>query len=321
MDLTERTPITTFDQIVDAVHSFPVRRIAVAVAQDPAVLAAAVQAQQGAVAEYLLVGDRDAIQRVADDAELQIEPTSIVHQPDPVGAAEAAVRAVSSGQADILMKGYIHTDDLLRAVLNKEFGLRTRAIMSHVFLWETLKRGRLTLVTDGAMNIAPSLERKADIILNAVHLANILGIPRPRVALLGAVEVVNPAMPATVDAAAIASMSQRRQFSAPCVIDGPFALDNAINVEAARHKKLDGPVAGEADILVVPDIEAGNMLAKAFSFLGCGHSAGVVVGASHPIVLTSRADSAAAKFYSIATAVLMTNFQRELRLKIGKVHY
>ncbi len=321
MDPKERTPITTFGQIVEAVHSFPTRRVAVAVAQDRAVLDAVVKAKQGGVADYLLVGDRDAIRRVADEAELSIDETAIVHEPDSVLAAEQAVRTVSSGQADIVMKGYIHTDDLLRAVLNKQFGLRTRAIMSHVFLWETLHRGRITLVTDGAMNIAPSLERKADIILNAVHLADILGVTTPRVALLGAVEVVNPSMPATVDAAAIASMSQRRQFSVPCVIDGPFALDNAINPEAARHKKLAGPVAGEADILVVPDIEAGNMLAKSFSFLGFGNSAGVVVGAKSPIVLTSRADSAAAKFYSIATAVLMTNFERELRLKIGKVHY
>ncbi len=313
--------ITTFEGVVERISEFPVRRLAVAVAQDAAVLEAVAEAKRRNVADATLVGDAAAIERAAAEVGLELDPATVLHEPDPLRAAALAVDLVRSGQADILMKGYIHSDDFLRAALDKEKGLRTKAIMSHVFLWETRGWDRITFVTDGAMNIAPSLERKADIILNAVHLARMFGVQEPKVALLAAVEVVNPAMPATVEAAALQSMALRRQFSVPCLIDGPFAFDNAVSPEAARHKKLTGPVAGQADVLVVPDIEAGNLLAKTFAFLGCGDTAGVVVGASSPIVLTSRADSAKAKFYSVAVAVLMTNFERELRLKIGQVHY
>ena len=176
------------------------------------------------------------------------------------------------------------------------------------------------MVTDGAMNIAPDLVTKADIIMNAVYLAHLLGNPDPKVGVLAAIELLNPKMPATLDAAALSTMAQRSQFPR-CTVDGPFAMDNAISAQAAEIKGIPGEVAGQCDILVVPNIEAGNILTKTFSFLCRGRSAGVLVGATAPVVLTSRADSAEAKLLSIATAVLMAGLQRDNRLKIGRVHF
>jgi phosphate butyryltransferase len=317
----ERRRIVSFDQILETIMDFPIKRVAVAVAQDSTVLEAVIEAREKEVAEYVLVGNKDEILRIADEMKKEVRSDAIINVTDPLAAAAEAVRQVHDGYADVLMKGYIHTDDFLRAVLDRETGLRTRAVMSHVFIWESLSFRRLIFVTDGAMNIAPTIDLKADIIINAVHLARMFGLEKPKVAILAAVEVVNPNMPATVEAAALAGMSYRGQFSVPCLIDGPFALDNAINAEAAAHKKIGGYVAGKADILVVPSIEAGNMLAKSFAFLGCGDTVGVLIGAKRPVVLTSRADSPRSKFFSIATAVLMSGFERDLRLKIGKVHY
>jgi phosphate butyryltransferase len=317
----ERPRIRTLDGILETIEDFPVRRVAVACAEDAAVLEAAATAREKDVAEYILVGDREQIEAKADEAGVEIERARIENQPDPLKAAALAVKLAREGEADIVMKGYIHTDDFLRAILDRENGLRTGSVMSHVFVMESKLQNRLIFMSDAAMNILPNLETKADIILNAVHLASMFGLDCPRVGVLAAVEVVNPAMPATVEAATLAKMSQRRQFSTPCVIDGPFGLDNAINEFAARHKKVEGPVAGQADVLIVPDIEAGNILAKSFVFMAGGDVAGVLVGAKRPVVVTSRADNARSKLFSIATAVLMTNFEREVRLKIGKVHF
>ncbi|MEI7435868.1 MAG: bifunctional enoyl-CoA hydratase/phosphate acetyltransferase, partial [bacterium] len=232
-----------------------------------------------------------------------------------------AVKMVSEGKADILMKGYIHSDDYLRAVLNKDWGLRAGPTMSHVFIWEALRYGRLIFVTDGAMNVAPDLVTQANIIMNAVYLAHVFGVVEPKVALLAAVEMVNPSMPATVNAACLAKMNDRCQYSESFKIDGPLALDNALSPESAAHKKISGPVAGHADILIVPDIESGNMLAKSFVYLTGGDMAGILVGAKAPVVLTSRSDSSRSKLFSIAAAVLMSGAARNLWLKIGKVHY
>jgi len=192
--------------------------------------------------------------------------------------------------------------------------------MSHTFLLEVPHLNKLLLVTDGAMNIAPDLVTKAAIIMNAVYLAHLLGNPRPKVGVLAAVELVNPNMPATLDAAALSTMELRGQFP-NCIVDGPFAMDNAISVEAAQIKGIPGEVAGQCDILLVPSIEAGNILVKTFSFLSGGRTAGVLTGATAPVVLTSRADDPEAKMLSIATAVLMAGLQRDSRLKIGKVHF
>jgi len=231
------------------------------------------------------------------------------------------VRLVSSEKADILMKGYVHTDDFLRGILNKEWGLRTGSIMSHVYVAEIREQDKLVFITDAAMNIAPTLEQKAAILLNVVHLADIFGIEDPKVAVMAAVELVNPAMPATVEAASLAKMADRRQYVPACTVDGPFALDNAVSARAARHKKIGGPVAGQADILLVPNIEAGNMLAKSLVYFGGHRLVGLLIGAKAPVVLTSRADTAESKLLSIAAAVLNVNVKRALKLKVGKVHY
>lgn len=310
----------TLDDIVEAVRDRPMKSVAVAVAEHESVLGAVKGAAEWEIAEAVLVGNAEQIAREAEKVELDLDTVSVIDEGNDLRAAAIATDLVSTGRADILMKGQIHTDDLLRAVLDKESGLRAGHVMSHVFILETTHLDRLTMVTDGAMNIAPDLVTKADIILNAVYLAQLLGIDEPRVGVLAATEVVNPKMQATLDAAVLTTMSRRRQFPT-CVIDGPLALDNAVSELAARIKSIEGPVAGNCDILLVPDIEAGNMLAKSFVYLASGRVAGVLVGASAPVVLTSRADTAESKLYSIATAMLMADLRRTSRLKIGKVHF
>lgn len=312
--------ITRLDEIVDAVRERPVRTVAVAAAEHETVLEAVREAQEQGIAEAVLVGNRDRIAAEAEKAGLDLDDVAVVDAPGDLAAAARATELVSSGQADILMKGHLHTDDFLRAILDKQHGLRSGHVMSHVFIMQTRHLDRLTLVTDGAMNIAPDLVRKADIILNAVYLARLLGVAEPNVGVIAATEVVNPAMQATVDAAVLSKMSDRRQFPA-CCIDGPFALDNALSEVAAGIKGIAGPVAGNCDILLMPDIEAGNLLAKSFVYLAEGLVAGVLVGASVPVVLTSRADCARSKLYSIATAMLMADLRRTSRVKIGKVHF
>jgi len=310
--------ITSFAEVLDAVRRQPRRRLALASAVSSNSLQAAVRARDLGIADLLLAGRREEIERLAAENSLDLTGAEICDAANELEAARAAVLAVREGRADLLMKGLIHTDDFLRALLDKERGLRTGCIMSHVFLLEL--PDRLLMVTDGAMNIAPDLVTKAAIIMNAVYLANCLGNDNPKVGVLAAVELVNPKMPATLDAAALATMERRGQFPT-CEVDGPFALDNAVSVEAARLKKIPGEIAGRCDILLVPDIEAGNILAKSYSFLAGGRVAGVLVGAAAPVVLTSRADNDEAQLHSIAVAVLMANMQRTGRLKVGRVHY
>ena len=309
------------DSLLKLVAGQPSRRLAVAVAQDHTVLEAVREAEARDLVQAVLVGDKQEILAAAEKADYQAREADIVHEPDPVKAALEAVSLASSGEADIVMKGYIHTDDFLRAVLHRERGLRTGSIISHVFIVEVRALDRLLFIADGAMNIAPDLEQKAAILLNTVHLASIFGVMRPKVAILTAVELVNPLMPATIDAAALAQMCRRRQLSTVCAVDGPLALDNAISELAAAHKKISGPVAGKADVLLVPSIEAGNILVKTLAHLGGCRLAGLLVGSRVPVVLTSRADSAECKLLSIAAAVFTVNVERTLWLKIGKVHY
>jgi phosphate butyryltransferase len=310
-----------FDELLAEVDPHPLRTVAVAVAEDPTLIEAAVEAEKRNIADVILVGDAGRIREAAESAGASLEDVRIVDRSDPLQAVAAAVHLVTSGEAHILMKGYVHTDDFLRGVLDKQDGLRTGSIMSHVYIAEIREKDKLLFVTDSAMNIAPDLDRKADILLNAVYLANLFGVTDPKVAALAAVELVNPAMPATVDASVLAKMADRRQYVPACTVDGPFALDNAVSPRAARHKRLGGPVAGEADILLVPTIECGNMLAKSLVYFGGHRIIGLLVGAGAPVVLTSRADLAEAKLLSMAGAVLMVDRKRELRLKIGKVHY
>jgi len=312
--------LTTLDQVLEAVRDNPRQTVAVAAAASGSALEAVRDARERDLADALLIGDQGKIETLAAEVGLDLAGMQVVHAPDDLTAARVACRAVHEGRAHILMKGQVHTDDFLRAVLDREAGLRTDTIMSHVFVLETTARGKLTLVTDGAMNIAPDLEGKAEIILNAVYLANALGISDPKVGVLAATEQVNPKMQATLDAAALHAMEHRNQFPT-CQVDGPLALDNAVSAEAARIKGIPGDVAGDCDILLCPDIESGNILAKAFSFLAGGRVAGVLVGAAAPVVLTSRADNAEAKLYSIGMAVLMAGMERTGRLKVGKVHF
>ncbi|MHC4789476.1 MAG: bifunctional enoyl-CoA hydratase/phosphate acetyltransferase, partial [Planctomycetota bacterium] len=293
-----------FDALLKLVEKHPVRKVAVAVAQDPTVIQAVAAAKERDIAESVLVGDEREIREAAESAGISLEGTPVVDRSDPIQALAEAARMVSSGEADILMKGYVHTDDFLRAVLDKECGLRTGSTMSHVYIVEMRDEDKLVLVTDGAMNIAPNLEQKAAILLNAVYLASIFGVMKPKVAVLAAVELVNPAMPATVDAAVLAKMADRNQYVPGCTVDGPFALDNAVSPRAAAHKKIGGPVAGVADILLVPSIEAGNMLAKSLVYFSGQRLVGLLVGAKAPVVLTSRADTKESKMLSIAGAVL-----------------
>jgi len=312
--------ITKFEQVFDRIKSHPKKQVAVAVAHDPTVIDAVIMADELDITDYILVGDEKKIIELSNDAGFEIMKNKIYNEPNNIKAVNMAVELVKSNKADILMKGFVNTDDFLRGVLNRETGLRTGKIMSHVYVLESSALKRMLFITDGSVNILPDLETKCSIILNSIYLANIFEIEDPKVAITTAIELANPKMPSTIDAAVLAKMSQRGQFSGK-IIDGPLALDNAISPWAAEHKGIGGPVAGQADIIVVPSIEAGNILCKAHVYLTGGNLAGVVMGASAPIVLTSRADTSQSKLNSIATAVLMANIERTLSIKFGKVHY
>lgn len=301
--LPEKT-LKSFEDIVNDVKGKPPKRVAVAAAQDEAVLEAVRAACEQQLAEFTLVGDIDKIKTIAAKLDVNLNEVTLVHEPDERMAAYRAVTLVSGGQADVLMKGLINTADLLRAVLDKDVGLRTGRVLSHTAVFELPDFGRLLMVTDGGMNIAPTLQQKADIIQNSVLLAQVLGINPAKVAVLAAVEVINPDMPPTLEAAALTQMANRGQIRG-AIVDGPLALDNAICPEAAQHKGITSPVAGVADILVTPDIEAGNILGKSMVYMAKGKIAGLVLGAAKPVIVTSRADSFEAKIMSIALGALL----------------
>ena len=257
-----------------------------------------------------LVGPAGRIAAVAEECRLDISRCSIVDARHSQEAAEKAVALVRSGEAEILMKGSLHTDELLGAVVKRDTGLRTARRLSHCFVMDVPGHPDVLVITDAAVNIAPTLEDKVDIVQNAVDMVHALGQDDVRVAILSAMETVSSKVPSTIDAAALCKMADRKQITG-ALVDGPLALDNAISLEAAGIKQLDSPVAGRANVLVVPDLEAGNMLAKSLSFLAGADSAGIVLGAKVPIVLTSRADSVAARLASCAVAVLLANARRE----------
>ena len=312
--------INNFKQVRERIKDYPLKKLAVASGTDLATLQAVCMARDEEIAESVLVGDENLIKTNAESAELDLTGIEIIDVKDPVPAARRAVEEVSSGKAHVFMKGYIHSDDFLRTVLDKEIGLRTQNILNHVFILEAQHLGRLIFLTDGAMNVKPDLEQKARIISNSIALAQTFDIERPRVAVLSAVEVVTPKIESTMEAAALAKMSDRRQFHGG-VVDGPFALDNAINPEAAKYKKIEGEVAGNADILLVPDIVTGNSMAKSFVHMTGGISAGLVYGAKAPVVLPSRSDPMESKLMGIACAVYVAGAHHEKRVKIGKVHF
>ncbi|TCO71798.1 phosphate butyryltransferase [Marinisporobacter balticus] len=280
------------------------KTIAVAVAEDLDVLLAVSKAQKLRIADAILVGDQDKIEKIAKTHHIDITACEMIHEKDIKEASRKAVALVSTGKAYIVMKGLVDTAIILKAVLNQEIGLRTGNVLSHTAVFEVPNYDRLIFVTDAAMNIAPDLMTKKQIIENAVEVAYALDIDTPKVAVVCAKEKVNPKMPPTVDAQKLEDMNKEGAIKG-CMVGGPFALDNAVSKKAAKHKGIDHPVAGCADILLVPNIESGNVLYKSMVFFSDTKNAGVIVGAKAPIVLTSRADSDETKLNSIALAVLM----------------
>jgi len=298
------TDMKTIDDILLAAKAGGRKRMAVAAAQESSALEAAMDARAAGIVEPILVGDLALIRAIALESGLDLTGVRMMEEKDFAGAAATAVALVRSGEADILMKGVLETSILLKAVLNKETGLNAGRLTSHVAVIESSHYHKLFIVTDAAINIAPDLQGKVDIIANAVQVSRSLGVQIPKVAMLAAVEKVNPErMPCTVDAAIITQMQKRGQIK-DCIVDGPLALDNAISAESARIKKIVSEVAGDADILVAPDIEAGNILYKALVDLGGAKGAAIVAGAAKPIVLTSRSDSKETKLASIALAAI-----------------
>lgn len=281
------------------------KTLSVAVAQDKEVLIAVTEAVKNGIVDAILVGDEEAIKNIAKEENLHIENIKIINEKDIKKAAARAVECVSKGEAQFIMKGMLGTADLLRAVLNKEAGLRGKGLLSHVMIYQVPLYHKLIFLTDGGMVPYPTLEDKIGIINNSIKVAHKLGIGNPKIAPICAVEVVNPSMQATVDAAVLTQMNKRGQIK-ECVIDGPLAFDNAISKEAAAHKGIVSEVAGDADVLLVPNIESGNFLGKCMTYFGNGESAGVVMGAKCPVVLVSRADSAQSKLYSIALGAIIS---------------
>ncbi|MBV9065237.1 MAG: bifunctional enoyl-CoA hydratase/phosphate acetyltransferase [Methylobacteriaceae bacterium] len=264
----------------------------------------ALSAREAGFIDPILVGPRARIEACADAAGLSVYGTQLVDVPDdPIAASRAAVALASRGEVGALMKGSQHTDELLGAVVARDANLRTSRRISHVFWFDLPAYKKPLLVTDAVVNIAPTLAEKADILVNAIGLAHTIGIPSPKVALLSAVEVVNPALPSSVDAASLVEMARRGQITG-AIVDGPFGFDNAVSSVAASIKGITSPVAGDPDILMVPNLDVGNTLYKAFIYFGRGECAGLVLGARIPIILTSRADSRRSRIASCALAQL-----------------
>jgi phosphotransacetylase len=275
-------------------------------------LAGAIEAARMGLIAPILVGPAKAMRDLAQGKGIDLGGAEIVDADDSRVAAARAVALVREGKAELLMKGSLHSDEILGAVVSKEGGLRTGRRLSHVFLMDVPTYHKPLIVTDGAINIAPTLEDKMDICQNAIDLARAFGVAKPKVAILAAVETVNSRMPATIDAAALCKMAERGQIKGG-VLDGPLAFDNAISRDAARIKGITSEVAGDPDILLAPDLEAGNMVAKQLSFLANADSAGLVLGAKVPVILTSRADSLRSRIASCAVAVQAAHARRQAR--------
>jgi phosphate butyryltransferase len=292
------------------------RKIAVAMAQDEEVLLAIKGAKEEGLCDAILIGNKTEMNAIASKIALDLAQFELIDESEPSEAARIAVSLVRRGEAHIVMKGMIATASFLKAVLDKECGLRKNGVLSHVAVFETIYLNRLLLVSDCAMNIAPDLNAKAAMLNNLLPVTQALGIIEPKVAVIGAVETVNQDMPATVDAASLAMMYQRGQIKG-MVVDGPLAFDNAISLESARHKGIKSEVAGRADVIIVPDIEAGNVLYKTLVFFSQAKNAGIIMGAAAPVILTSRCDSAEAKINSIALGIVVSESMRE-RAKLSR---
>jgi phosphate acetyltransferase len=299
-----------YERVLARCKSLTAVPTAVAYPCEESALAGAVEAGEMGLTEPILVGPTATIEAIARKAGIDLTRAQIVDAPDAPTAAKEAVQLVRQGKAELLMKGSLHTDELLAAVVARETGLRTGRRISHVFIMDVPTYHKVLIVTDAAINIAPTLEDKVDICQNAIDLALSLGVAQPKVAILAAVETVNSKMPATLDAAALCKMAERGQITGG-LLDGPLAFDNAISKQAAKTKKIQSEVAGDPDILLAPDLEAGNILAKLLAFLANADSAGLVLGARVPIILTSRADSVRSRIASCAVAVLAAHARRQ----------
>ncbi len=296
-----------YDALLTACRDLPPLRTAVVYPCDRLSLQGAHEASRAGLIEPVLLGAEREIRDLAGSIDWDLRHVQITDISQPRAAAAQAVALARTAQVEALMKGSLHTDDLMAEVVRADVGIRTERRVSHVFVMDVPRYPKLLLITDAAVNIAPSLEEKVDIVQNAIDLAQSLGVSRPKVAILSAVETVTAKIPSTIEAAALCKMADRHQITG-AILDGPLALDNAINHESALVKHIDSPVAGDADILLVPDLEAGNMLAKELTYLAGAEAAGIVLGAQVPIMLTSRADNPRARLASCAVAVLYSRF-------------
>jgi phosphate acetyltransferase/phosphate butyryltransferase len=287
-------------------------RTAVVHPVDENALLGAIEAAEANLIIPILVGPQKKIQAVADAQKVDLSPYTMISTEHSHAAAEQAVALAHTGKVEALMKGSLHTDEFMHAVLAPRIGLATGRRMSHVFVIDVPTYPRPLLLTDAALNIYPDLEAKQDIVQNAIELAHLLGISMPKVAILSAVETVSPQIHSTLEAAALCKMADRGQITGG-IVDGPLAFDNAVSLEAARTKGIVSPVAGQADILVVPDLESGNMLAKQLEYLAGAQAAGIVLGARVPVILTSRADSPLVHKASCALALLMAQSKRKVK--------
>jgi phosphate butyryltransferase len=293
--------------LIAATVGMPALKTAVACPDDRHSLAAVVTARDKGLIDPILVGSLTRMRAAADEIGLDLTGFEIEDIDDEPEAAARAVALVHEGRARAVMKGHLHSDALLAQVVKKDGGLRTARRLSHVFVIDVPGRPTPILISDAAINIAPDLTTKVDIVQNAIDLARAIGIATPRVGVLSAVETVNPAIPSTIDAAVLSKMAERGQIKGG-IVDGPLAMDNAVDMEAARTKGITSLVAGRAEVLIVPNLEAGNMLAKELTFLAGAEAAGLVMGAKVPVILTSRADSEAARLASCALALVQARF-------------
>jgi phosphate acetyltransferase len=298
-----------YDRLIAATANLEPLPTAVAHPCDESSLRGAIEAAQSGMIVPILIGPADRIKTRAQALNLDISKFELVDVPHSQAAADKAVELVHAGKAELVMKGSLHSDELLGAVTRKDTGLRTGRRVSHVFVMDVPNHPQTLFITDAAVNIAPDLMAKRDIIQNAIDLFAALGLGIPKVAILSAVETVTPSIPSTIEAAALCKMAERGQITGG-ELDGPLAFDNAISPEAARIKGIKSPVAGQAQILVVPDLEAGNMLAKNLSFLSGADAAGIVLGARVPVILTSRADNVRTRMASCAVAMLLAHSRR-----------
>ena len=299
--------LKSFEEVIEKAVHFGPKKISVAVSQAEDVMKALEQARKIGLVNGILVGDEKETIQDCEKLNINHKDNEIIEEKDKNEAARIAVRLVRDKQAELLMKGMIGSDRLLKAVLDKEIGLRTKRLLSHAYVLKLKNYDKLLTITDGAMNIAPGLEQKVQIVQNIINFCHCLEIEKPKIAVLAAVEVVNPDMPACIDAACLSKMADRGQIEGG-IVDGPLAFDNAISKEAALHKGINSRVSGEVDAVVVPEIETGNIFAKGLVYLAEAEPAGVLLGTTAPVILVSRSDCPLSKVRSIALGILMSAY-------------